>query len=109
MSSLPTIELEPYQLERRNNDSKVIELFKSLFPDTPVPYEYIFDLVRFLEETKVNARVLPEVIRGVNNIIIGTGKGQVIVHVSKELMNVQIREQCEDMGTIGDAHNIEKH
>ena len=97
MSSLPTIELGEYDLERSNNDKKIVELFKQLFPDTPVPYEYIFDLVRFLETTKVNAKVLPEVIRGVHNLIIGTGRGQVIVHVQKETMNVQVREQGEDM------------
>jgi hypothetical protein len=102
MSSLPTI-VDAYQTERANNDTKVISLFKSLFPETPVPYEYIFDLVRFLEETKVNARVLPQVIRGIHNIVIGTGNGQVIVHVRTDnkteecTMNVQNREQGETL------------
>lgn len=103
MTSLPTIERDPYQIERENNDKKVINLFKSLFPETPVPYEYIFDLVRFLEETRVNARVLPQVIRGIHNIVIGTGNGQVIVHVRTDTkteectMNVQNREQGETL------------
>jgi hypothetical protein len=102
MSSLPTI-VDAYQTERANNDTKVISLFKSLFPETPVPYEYIFDLVRFLEETRVNARVLPEVIRGIHNLVIGTGNGQVIVHVHTDKMsndssmNVQIREQGDEL------------
>jgi len=103
MTSLPTIERDLYETERANNDAKVIELFKSLFPDTPVPYEYIFDMVRFLEETKVNARILPQVIRGIHNIVIGTGNGQVIVHVRTDTkndectMNVQNREQGETL------------
>lgn len=103
MSSLPTIEMMPYDIERNNNDQKIVCLFKELFPETLVPYEYIFDLVRFLEETRVNARVLPEVIRGIHNLIIGTGNGQVIIHVHTDKvsndssMNVQVREQGDEL------------
>ena len=99
MSSLPTIEQGEYEIERSNNDRIASNLFSQLFPDTLVPYEYIFELIKFLEETKVNARVLPQVIRGIHNLVIGTGKGQVIVHVQKELMNVQIREQGDELVT----------
>jgi hypothetical protein len=102
MSSLPTIEVDPYVLERTNNDQKIIQLFSSLFPDTSVPYEFIFDLVRLLEETKVNARLLPEVVRGIYNITSNKRVGQVIVHVQKELSNVQIRQNSETLRTISD-------
>lgn len=101
-SSLPTIEQDPYIIERSNNDKKIAEIFSQLFPDTPVPYEYIFDMVRLLESTKVNARILPEVIRGIYNLRIGDHKGQVIVHVQRELTNVQIRENSETMSTLSD-------
>lgn len=74
------------------NNSKAESLFRVMFPEVDVPYEYVLDLLRFLQETKVNVEILPRVIRGVNNITIGTGKGQVIVHVNKETMNVSVRE-----------------
>lgn len=98
--SLPTIEQDPYTLERSNNDAKISQLFASLFPDTPVPYEFIFDMVRLLESTKVNARILPEVIRGIYNLNTSNRRGQVIIHVQKDLTNVQIRENSETMKTL---------
>jgi len=100
MKSLPTIECDPYTLERSNNDAKIATLFASLFPETPVPYQYIFDMVRLLEETKVNARILPEVIRGIYNITASDKRGQVIVHVQKDLTNVQVRENSDPMSTL---------
>lgn len=102
MSSLPTIERDPYTTERTNNDQKISALFASLFPETPVPYEFIFDMVRLLESTKVNARILPEVIRGIYNLRISDRRGQVIIHVQKDLTNVQIRENSETMKTLMD-------
>jgi len=99
MSSLPTIEQDPYLVERSNNDAKIIQLFSQLFPDTPVPYEYIFDVVRLLETTRVNARILPEVIMGIANISQNKQVGQVIVHVQKDLTNVQIRQNSETVKT----------
>lgn len=100
MKSLPTVDTGSYEFERSNNDAKIAALFAQLFPDTPVPYEYIFDVVRLLEQTKVNAKILPEVIRGIYNLRIGERRGQVIVHVTKELTNVQIRENSETLKTL---------
>lgn len=100
MKSLPTLEQTPYEMERANNDAKISALFTSLFPETAVPYEYIFDVVRLLESTKVNARILPEVIRGIYSINTNDRRGQVIVHVQKDLTNVQIRENSETMSTL---------
>jgi hypothetical protein len=102
MSSLPTTEREPYTVERSNNDAKIAQIFAQLFPETPVPYEYIFDVVRLLESTKVNARILPEVIRGIYNLRTSDRRGQVIIHVQSELTNVQIRENSETMKTLMD-------
>lgn len=99
MKSLPTIESGSYENQQTNNDQKITALFNSLFPDSLIPYSYIFELVKYLEETRVNARVLPEVVRGIHNLIIGTGRGQVIVHVQKETMNVQTREQGDNLDT----------
>ena len=100
MKSMPTIEQSPYEMERVNNDAKVTQLFVQLFPKTAVPYEYIFDVVKLLETTRVNARILPEVIRGIYNINSNDKRGQVIVHVQKELTNVQIRENSDTMSTL---------
>jgi hypothetical protein len=94
MNSLPTNDYT-YQVE--NNNKKMEALFNQMFPGVTVPYEFVFQMLQFLNETQVNAHILPRVIRGVNNILIGTGKGQVIVHVLKETMNVSVRENDEDM------------
>lgn len=108
MRSLPTIEQEPYLVERTNNDAKISQLFASLFPDALVPYEYIFDVVRLLETTRVNARLLPEIIRGISNLRTSGHRGQVIIHVQKELSNVQIRENTDTMGTLTEDDEEEK-
>lgn len=99
MISLPTIEKGIYDIESDHNNDIASKLFDQMFPNTLVPYEYLFELVKFLETTKVNAQVLPQIVRGVHNIVIGTGRGQVIVHVQKENMNVQVREQGEELTT----------
>ncbi len=98
--SLPTIEQDPYTIERTNNDAKITQLFASLFPDTPVPYEFIFDVVRMLETTKVNAKILPEIIRGIYNLNVSNRRGQVIVHVQKDLVNIQVRENSDTMSAM---------
>lgn len=100
MKSMPTIDQDPYTLERTTNDAAMTKLFAQLFPDTPVPYAFIFDVVKSLEVSKVNARILPEVIRGISNLNTSERRGQVIVHVQKGLVNVQIRENSETMSTV---------
>jgi len=101
MSSLPTIIQNStyYDAEWDNNAIKMQELFDTVFPDIKVPCQYIYEVLKFLEETNVNAKVLPKVIRGVNNLLIGTGKGQVIVHVNKNIMNVSVRENDDEIST----------
>lgn len=97
---MPTIDQDPYTLERTTNDAAMTKLFAQLFPDTPVPYPYIFDMIKMIEVTKVNARILPEVIRGIANLNDSARRGQVIVHVQKGQVNVQIRENSETMSTV---------
>jgi hypothetical protein len=107
MSSLPTIIQEKGYYEKEysgseideNNEKKMEELFNTIFPDITVPCGYIYEVLKYLQETNVNAKVLPKVIRGVNNLLIGTGKGQVIVHVNENIMNVSVRENDEEIKT----------
>jgi len=107
MSSLPSvIENRSYYEQEYsdnpiddNNSQKMEELFNTVFPDITIPCGYIYEILKYLEETSVNAKVLPKVIRGVNNLLIGTGKGQVIVHVNKNIMNVSVRENDEEIKT----------
>ena len=110
MTSLPTIiqKKDYYEQDYEdnaiddNNSKKMDELFSKVFPKCKVPTGYIYEILKYLEITDVNAKVLPKVIRGVNNLLIGTGRGQVIVHVSKEIMNVSVRENDDDLKTRGD-------
>ncbi len=98
MNSLPTIVENVYDVEKNNNDKKMIELFSVLFPD--INHALVYDLAKiasYIQETKVNPELLPRVVRGVHNILIGTGKGQVVLHVQKTMTNVSVRETDEEM------------
>jgi hypothetical protein len=99
MISIPTVQqdYENYDKQLEVNNSKAEELLGQLFPELKLPREDIFNILSFLQETKVNAQILPKVIRGVYNLTIGTGKGQVIVYVKGETVNVQTRETDEDI------------
>lgn len=94
-----TADLELYDEQLKVNNAQMEALLKQLFPDLEVPYRELYNILSFLEETQVNPQVLPKVIRGVHNIEIGTGKGQVVVHVQQETVNVSIREQDEEVKT----------
>jgi hypothetical protein len=97
--SLPTVQqdYESYDKQIEINNAKAEELLGQLFPELKLPREDIFNILSFLQETKVNAQILPKVIRGVYNLTIGTGKGQVIIYVKGETVNVQTRETDEDI------------
>ncbi len=97
MSSLPTVKEIQEALYSDQDRANQKQLFGLLFPDLNLAYDEVFQILSFLQETKVNAQVLPRVIRGVHNLSIGTGKGQVIVHVQRETINVQVREQDDDI------------
>jgi len=99
MNSLPSTNQDDYWVQSTYNGSLVEKLFEQLFPGIPqlIEPECLFEIIAFLSETKVNPRIIPKVIRGINNILMGTGSGQVIVHVSKESMNVSVRENDEEI------------
>ncbi len=103
MNSLPTVNPEDYWVQSDHNGELMTRLFEQLFPGLPqlISPDVLFEIVSFLSETKVNPRVIPKVIRGVNNILMGTGSGQVIVHVSKDFMNVSVRENDEEIKSRG--------
>lgn len=92
-------DIEDYNTQLAINNQKMEGLMMALFPDLKIPYEDIYKVLLYLEETQVNAQVLPKVIRNIHNIVVGTGKGQVIVHVQGELTNVSMREQDEEIQT----------
>lgn len=99
MNSCPTT-VENYLIEKDNNDERVAELFSTLFPD--INEDLVYDIAKiasYLQETKVNPELIPRVVRGVHNILIGTGKGQVILHVQKKMTNVSVRETDEEINT----------
>lgn len=90
-------DLEDYNSQLTINNEKMEGLLKAMFPDLNVPYEDIYQILLFLEETHVNAAILPRVIRGIYNIMIGTGRGQVLVHVEPININVSTREQSDEI------------
>lgn len=100
MNSCPTTIENIYLIEKDNNDKQMALLFSALFPD--INEGLIYDIAKiasYLQETKVNPDLIPRVVRGVHNILIGTGKGQVILHVQKTMTNVSVRETDEEINT----------
>lgn len=93
------VDLDDYNTQLAINNQKMEGLLRAMFPDLTIPYEDVYQILLFLEETQVNGAVLPKIIRGIHNIVIGTGKGQVIVHVQGEMLNVSLREQDEEVKT----------
>lgn len=84
---------DPYLAEQENNNAKVQQMMEIMFPDIGVPFDYIYQTMSFLQETQVNAEVLPRVIRGVNNLILGTGEGEVVIHVRGNVLTVETKER----------------
>lgn len=98
MNSLPTV--VDYQAQVDNNNDRFAAMLISVFPDLDTDLMLqTFNVVSYLHETKVNAQILPRVIRGVHNIMIGTGMGQVVVHVQGESTNVSVRETDQELKT----------
>mgnify|MGYP003395011080 CR=1 FL=1 len=86
-------------MNEEENNTQMEVLLRKLFPDIVVPYLYIYQTLSFLEETQVNPQILPTIIRAIHNISIGSGRGQVIVHVVDKVVNVSIREQSKEVNT----------
>jgi hypothetical protein len=91
-----------YSSQLTNNNAQMEAAFRQFFPDFPkfnTSFDYIFQTLMYLEEMDVNPEILPRVIRGVNNLQTGTGKGQVIIHVKGDKLMVETRESGEEMDT----------
>src|SRR3990167_9817640 len=95
--SLPTI--NPVSDNDIHNIEQASEIFTTLFPEMGSRMGEVLQIMTYLEETRVNPMILPRVIRGVHNLIIGTGQGQLILHVKGEQVNIQVRETDEDINT----------
>jgi hypothetical protein len=99
MNNLATIDVNDYWGQSQYNGEIVSKIFDKMFPKLEIPYDCTFQILSYLSETDVNPQVIPKVIRGIQNILIGTGSGQVIVHVQKDLTNVSVRETDEEIKT----------
>src|SRR3990167_4010136 len=99
MKSLPTIDPGSYEFQESHNNELVNTIFGQLFPETGVPYGAIYQIFSYLQETKVNAQVLPRVIRGIHNLTLGTGDGEVIVHVRRDTITVETKERDGEIKT----------
>lgn len=97
MSGLPTINPNSYEEALFHNNEKMQSLLQTMFPELKLPYDAVFQILSFLQETQVNPGILPHVIRGIYNLKVGTGKGQVIIHVQNTITNVQTREQNDNI------------
>ena len=94
INSLPTTNPDSYEVQAGNNNALATQLFDQIFPGffNLIDVETLFEMIAFLSETRVNPRIIPRVIRGISNIMMGTQNGQVIVHVHGDMMNVSVRE-----------------
>lgn len=95
--SLPTI--DPVSDNDIHNVEQATEIFTTLFPEMGTRMGEVLQIMTYLEQTRVNPQILPRVIRGVHNLIIGTGHGQLILHVKGEQVNIQVRETDDDIKT----------
>ncbi len=107
MRGLPTINPDNYDDQLFNNNEKMQKMLNQLFPELHVPYDAVFQILSYLADTKINALILPHVIRGIYNLQLGTGKGQVIVHVRSGVSNVQVQEQNDPLSVFRD--NLESN
>ncbi len=98
LKSLPTVR-EDYKAEKDNNENQVSSLFDQLYPNLNIPHNDIYMLLTYLDQTNVNPLVLPRIIRGIQNILIGTGQGEVLIHVRGETLTVEARERDVQINT----------
>lgn len=98
--SLPTI-TDPTQYDQQlENNNRVLDgLLNQLFPNITLPHQNIYQILQYLDQTSVNPEVLPRVIRSVQNIILGTGQGEVLIHVRRDVMTVEARERDGNIST----------
>lgn len=75
--------------ETANNDDKYLEVLRTLDPEL-----YLIKMA--LEETGVNAQIIPRVIRVLGNLEIGTGFGEVVI-LMKSGVVTQIKANESDV------------
>ena len=95
--SLPTINPKSYDDQLFHNNIKMQSLLEQLFPTLFLPYDSIFRLLSYLEETQINAMILPQIIRAIYNISVGTGEGRVVIHIKGGITNIESRENNEPL------------
>lgn len=82
-----------YNQQLENNNRHLSGVLNQLFPNLVLPHENIYKILQYLDQTSVNPEILPRVIRSVQNILLGTGQGEVLIHVRKDTMTVEARER----------------
>ena len=69
-----------------SNEDQYLEVVKALDPEL-----YMIKIA--LQETGVNAQILPRIIRSLGNLNVGTGYGQIIIHLrSRIVTQIQANE-----------------
>lgn len=85
-----------------DNTDRAVQLFTVLFPglepDPTILMEAI-KIVGYIQTTQVNPAILPRVIRGIHNLMLGSGRGQVVIHVQGTMTNVSVKETDEELKT----------
>lgn len=90
---------QDHEVQQQQNAAQIEQLFRVYFPNFPlfsVPLVEIIKIMAYLEQTGVNPEILPRVIRGVENIHLGSGEGEVIIHVRKNVTTLETREREKD-------------
>lgn len=100
IKSLPTI-FDPTQYDQQleSNNRNLTLVLDSLFPNLTIPHDNVYKILQYLDQTSVNPEILPRVIRSVQNIILGSGLGEVLIHVRKNTMMVEARERDVKIST----------
>lgn len=98
LTSLPTI--SEYDLQVQTNNQQMAVIFQAMFPDLDRSLVYqVAQITSYLYETHVNADIIPRVIRGIHNVTIGTGRGEVVIHIQQGKSNVEVRENDDKLET----------
>ena len=84
-NSLPTLVSTDYWEISAYNEKIIEEKAKNLEPE-------FWLLARYIKETKVNPEILWRVVRGINNLWLGTKAGRLIIFVNGTKTTVQVRE-----------------
>ena len=103
---LPTINPKLYDDQLFNNNERMQGLLETIFPNLLIPYDIVYRIIAYLEETQINGMILPDVIRAIYNLHIGSGEGQVVIHVRSGITNVQLREQNPTRNLLGEFEKI---